>query len=106
MTTTHPPIEDKLRHQIGVYTEAVFIHSIALGNGKTHQEAADAIIQLVTSYAQKKYQEGELAGRISFIEETYPSLYADSKEQNYTQMNWVVREVLEGLKSQLEKEEQ
>ena len=38
---------DKLRHQVGTYTEAVFMHSIALGHGKTHQEAADAIMELV-----------------------------------------------------------
>jgi hypothetical protein len=39
--------DKKLRHKIGVYTEAVFMHSIALAHGLTHQEAADRIMEIV-----------------------------------------------------------
>jgi len=37
-----------LRHKVGVYTEAVFMHSIQLGHGMTHEDAADAIMQLIS----------------------------------------------------------
>lgn len=56
--------QDEFRHQIGAYTEAVFMHSIALGHGKTHQEAADAIMELVLLREQSIKEQAEIEGKL------------------------------------------
>lgn len=100
------PEKEKLRHQIGVYTEAVLTHAIALSHGKTHKEAADAIMELVESYTQKKYQEGELNGRIEENRTWQRILYNRdlSKPTYVTFADLTEREKY--LESQLERKEQ
>lgn len=49
--------DSELRKQVGIRTEAVFLHSIALSHGMTHEDAADEIMQLIEADRRKRVEQ-------------------------------------------------
>lgn len=66
------------------------------------KDEVDEAMQLIKADRQAAVREARIQGKLDFIDENYPNLMSDSPEQNYTQINWVVREVRAYLLAELQ----
>lgn len=73
-------------------------------NASCVKEYIEEFVAPLIDTQKRLYAESEkIQGKLDFIEANYPTLDTDSENQDYTQKNWVVKEVRSELRAEQRK---